>query len=100
MSIHTVLNPYGPVRMPLKRCALGIMTKAPQAGKVKTRLTPPLTPEEAAELNICFLCDVSASIAQACRQSPALGVGIFTPVGTEAAYENILPHDFFLVPQR
>jgi uncharacterized protein len=76
------------------------MTKAPQAGKVKTRLTPPLTPEEAAELNRCFLRDLGMSILQACDQSPAQGVGIFTPLGAEAAYENILPPEFFLVSQR
>ena len=37
------------------------MTKAPQAGRVKTRLIPPLTPEEAAELNKCFLRDTAVS---------------------------------------
>jgi uncharacterized protein len=76
------------------------MTKAPQAGKVKTRLTPPLTPEEAAELNRCFLRDLGMSILQACAQSPAQGVGIFTPLGAEAAYGDILPPEFFLIPQR
>jgi len=34
----------------------GVMTKAPQAGRVKTRWSA-LTPEEAAELNKCFLRD-------------------------------------------
>ena len=76
------------------------MTKAPQAGKVKTRLTPALTPEEAAELNRCFLRDLGMSILQACEQSPAQGVGIFTPLGAEAAYVDILPPEFFLIPQR
>ncbi len=76
------------------------MTKVPQAGKVKTRLTPPLTPEEAAQLNTCFLRDLSRSISEACEKSPARGVGIYTPVGAEAAYENILPKDFLLIPQR
>src|SRR5438093_7715806 len=42
-------------------CALAVMTKAPQAGKVKTRLVPPLTPDEAAALNICFLRDTTAA---------------------------------------
>ena len=44
-------------------CALAIMTKAPQAGQVKTRLVPPLTPDEAAELNKCFLRDTTAAIS-------------------------------------
>jgi rSAM/selenodomain-associated transferase 1 len=81
-------------------CALGIMTKAPEPGKVKTRLTPPLTPEESAKLNICFLRDLSSSIAKASEIAPARGVGIYTPVGSEAVYENILPCDFGLLPQR
>jgi rSAM/selenodomain-associated transferase 1 len=76
------------------------MTKEPEAGKVKTRLTPPLTANEAAELNSCFLRDVAASLTSVCRQMPALGVAVYTPKGAEAAYENILPRDFNLIPQR
>ena len=40
-------------------CALAIMAKAPRPGRVKTRLTPPLTPEEAAAINTCFLVDTT-----------------------------------------
>jgi rSAM/selenodomain-associated transferase 1 len=76
------------------------MTKAPQAGKVKTRLTPPLTPEEAAELNVCFLHDLGRSIQLASMRSLARGVGVYTPVGAESVYENVLPDSFALVPQR
>jgi len=76
------------------------MTKVPEAGKVKTRLTPPLTPEEAAQLNICFLQDLARSISAAGQSAPAQGVGIYTPAGAEAAYDTILPDDFFLIPQR
>jgi uncharacterized protein len=99
MSRHQVLNPATPSQRPSKLCALGIMTKAPQAGKVKTRLTPPLTPEEAAELNICFLRDLGRSIQLASMQSPARGVGVYTPVGAEFVYENVLPDSFALIPQ-
>ena len=76
------------------------MTKAPEPGKVKTRLTPPLAPEEAAEINKCFLRDIAQSISEAAQQSSGRGVGVYTPVGAELAYEEILPRDFFLVPQR
>jgi uncharacterized protein len=100
MSEHVVLNPHREFRVPPNLCALGIMTKAPQAGKVKTRLVPPLTPEEAAELNICCLRDLAGSISQACLESSAQGVGVYTPIGADSAYENILPKDFFLMPQR
>src|SRR3954471_5923334 len=100
MPIHEVLDPAGSNRIPPKTCALGIMTKAPRAGQVKTRLVPPLTPDEAAEINTCFLRDVSESIREACAESLAVGVGIYTPVGAESAYENILPSEFVLIPQR
>jgi hypothetical protein len=85
------------------------MTKAPYAGRVKTRLIPPLTPEEAAELNRCFLRDTVAAISNACRMcaagSPvsrlqAKGVAVYTPLGAELAYVDILSADFSLLPQR
>ncbi len=79
------------------------MTKAPRAGQVKTRLVPPLTPEQAAELNKCFLQDTVAAISACCHQRPlddARGVAVYTPVGAEAIYDDILPPDFFLIPQR
>ncbi len=94
------LDPPQPSEFVIGLCALGIMTKAPQAGKVKTRLTPPLTPTEAAELNTCFLRDLSRSISKATQQAPARGVGVYTPRGVEEVYEDILPTDFFLIPQR
>src|SRR5258708_20194933 len=80
-------------------CALAVMTKAPRAGHVKTRLVPPLTPEEAAELNSCFLCDSAAMIAKA-RGASARGIGVYTPVGSEVAYIGVLPPAFELLPQR
>jgi rSAM/selenodomain-associated transferase 1 len=96
------------------------MTKAPRAGQVKTRLVPPLTHDEAAEFNSCLLRDISAAIlAASCsggvrssqvsdahggplqtRRRIARGVGVYTPRGAEAAYGDILPEDFFLIPQR
>jgi rSAM/selenodomain-associated transferase 1 len=76
------------------------MTKAPQPGRVKTRLTPPLSPEEAAGLNTCFLRDTAAAITRTADGTRALGVGVYTPIGAEAAYEGILPREFALVPQR
>jgi rSAM/selenodomain-associated transferase 1 len=95
-----IIDPRAGIRVPPNLCALAIMTKAPQPGKVKTRLTPLLTSEQAAQLNICFLRDLAHSILLASSQSPARGVGIYTPPGSESVYENILPQDFFLIPQR
>src|SRR6478609_6358943 len=103
-------------------CALAVVTKAPQAGRVKTRLVPPLTPEEAAELTKCFLRDTVAAISSVCSRrsvgdaskmqfehagashseaaTAACGIAVYTPVGSESAYTDILPAAFSLLPQR
>ncbi len=96
---HRVLDPAARVPVGKNLCALAVMTKAPRAGQVKTRLVPPLSPEEAAQLNVCFLRDTAAAIGKACGTT-ARGVGVYTPIGAEAAYIDILPDDFDLLPQR
>jgi rSAM/selenodomain-associated transferase 1 len=75
------------------------MTKAPRAGDVKTRLVPPLTHNEAAQLNTSFLRDTATAICAAAADS-ARCVGVYTPVGTEHTYGDILPLNFALIPQR
>ena len=100
MKPFRVLDPNLPVRMARGLCALAVMTKAPQAGRVKTRLIPPLTPEEAAELNKCFLRDTAAAISNAAGADTACGIAVYTPVGAESVYTDILPADFSLLPQR
>jgi rSAM/selenodomain-associated transferase 1 len=99
-AIHRVLDPREGKQVPSGLCALAVMTKAPKAGRVKTRLTPPLTAEEAAALNVCFLRDTAAAISRTSDEHPAQGVGVYTPVGAEAAYAEILPKEFVLVPQQ
>src|SRR6188472_3933518 len=118
MKSFLVLDPNLPNRRAGGLCALGVMTKAPLAGRVKTRLVPPLTPEEAAELNKCFLRDTAATISTACSRRPmgdagntrqtrhshashseaatarASAIAVYTPVGAESTYDNILPADF------
>ena len=51
-------------------CALAVMAKAPRPGKVKTRLSPPLTLDQTAALNICFLKDTTENIAAVCAGKP------------------------------
>jgi rSAM/selenodomain-associated transferase 1 len=99
-EIHRVLDPHKGNRVSAGLCALAVMTKAPQAGRVKTRLTPPLSPEEAAALNTCFLRDTTAAILRTADGKRAKGIAVYTPVGAEAAYVGILPDEFTLVPQR
>lgn len=99
-SAHRILDPKNGAQVPSGLCALSVMTKVPRAGRVKTRLTPPLTPEEAAALNICFLRDTTTAITLATAEGEARGIGVYTPPGEEAAYANILPHEFELILQR
>jgi rSAM/selenodomain-associated transferase 1 len=105
---YPVLDPFlPPADQPGIRpgaCALAMMIKAPRPGASKTRLTPPLTPQEAAAISSCFLRDTTANIAQtvaACgHQHPAAGIAVYTPVGLEEAFTGLLPEGFCLVAQR
>lgn len=96
--MHRVLDSSVSDQVPPALCALGIMTKAPRAGAVKTRLQPPLTPEEAAALNGCFLRDTAEAIARASEH--ARGVGVYMPPDSEGDYAGILPPGFDLLLQR
>ena len=60
------------------------MAKAPRPGKVKTRLSPPLTPDQASALNICFIRDTTENIQQVTEASNSAGLVAYTPVGDEA----------------
>jgi uncharacterized protein len=76
------------------------MAKAPRPGKVKTRLSPPLTSEQASALNICFLRDTTENILQVTEASNSAGIVVYTPIGDEAAFDGILPVGFQLLGQR
>jgi rSAM/selenodomain-associated transferase 1 len=76
------------------------MTKAPQAGTVKTRLVPPLSHEEAAELHACFLRDTAANIAQVTAQGSSDAFAIYTPAGTEWLLADLVPRSCRLLLQR
>ncbi len=87
-----------PARQP--QCAFAIMAKAPRPGKVKTRLCPPLTPDQSAALNICFLKDTAENLAQIAASGRAAVFVSYTPVGDEALFEGLLPCSFTLIGQR
>ena len=96
---HRILDPAKSEPELGQLCALAVMTKAPRAGHVKTRLVPPLTHNEAAQLNVCFLRDTATAIKRACEAN-GVGIGVYTPLGSESDYLHILPPDFRLLPQR
>ena len=84
-------------------CAIGIMAKVPRSGRVKTRLVPPLTHDQASALSGCFLRDVSAAVVAAAaevRPSRIRGVAAYLPQGEEQAFDGLIPRDFLLLPQR
>ncbi|HYO64027.1 MAG TPA: TIGR04282 family arsenosugar biosynthesis glycosyltransferase [Pyrinomonadaceae bacterium] len=81
-------------------CALCVVAKAPAAGRVKTRLVPPLTPEEAAALGLCFLRDACANVAGVAADADAAGVAVYTPAEALSFFEEILPRGFYTLPQR
>jgi rSAM/selenodomain-associated transferase 1 len=87
-------------KTPPGACALAIMIKVPRVGAVKTRLVPPLNPEEAAALSMCFLRDVTANIAELTSGDGVDGFAVYTPVGEESAFDGTLPAGFRLLPQR
>lgn len=95
-----MLDPGIPVADRAKLCALAVMAKAPRPGKVKTRLQPPLTADEAAALNICFLRDTTRNLAEVANGGGAQGLICYTPVGDEEAFDGLLPENFALVAQR
>jgi len=71
-------------------CAIGVMAKAPQAGRSKTRLCPPLRPEQAAALGAAFLRDTTDNIAAAARLARIAGYAAYAPHGSEALFDGHL----------
>ncbi len=97
---YQVFNPSAPPAAPGGSCALAMMIKAPRAGESKTRLVPPLAPDEAAALSVCFLRDTAANIAGVSYRGGSEGVAVYTPVGAEPAFDGLLPETFKLLAQR
>ncbi len=77
--------------------ALAIFSKAPLAGQVKTRLCPPLSLEEAAELYRCFLLD---TVERACSLPNVQVCLAFTPSDSEPLFRQLLPFQLHYLPQR
>jgi len=71
-------------------CMIGVMAKAPKAGRSKTRLCPPLHPEQAASLSAAFLRDISENLRLAARLAPIARCIAYAPAGDEALFESHL----------
>lgn len=81
---------------PTGACAIAVMAKESRPGRVKTRLVPPLRPEEAAELNSCCLRDIGANIQAAAGEAAIAGYAAYHPPGAEDFMRAVLPADFRL----
>lgn len=79
--------------------AVAIICKTPMAGKSKTRLSPPLRPEECAALSACFIRDLSRTIESLADDGDVAGYAVYTPLGTETALRQLLPSRFSLALQ-
>src|SRR5262245_2027759 len=81
-------------------CGIAFMAKASAPGRTKTRLVPPLTFEEAADLNTAFLQDVADNVLLASRHAAAeagiAGYAAFGPPGSEDFFRRTLPQSIGL----
>jgi len=84
--------------MPLSSLAVVVMTKYPAPGKVKTRLTPDLTPEQAAAVHAVFLKHLTTRLT---RLNPAELVICFDPPDKRDAMQTLFPPNspFTYLPQ-
>jgi len=75
--------------------ALIVVAKQPAPGRTKTRLTPPLDPEQASQLYECFLNDTLDLIRKVNQVQPVIA---FLPGGAEPYFHQLAP-DFDLIQQ-
>ena len=73
------------------------MAKQPTAGKVKTRLSPPLTPVEAVDLYRCFLQD--RLLAMSAMPDAEVAIA-YTPARARTVFADCSPENFHLFAQR
>jgi rSAM/selenodomain-associated transferase 1 len=79
--------------------AVGIICKAPQPGRSKTRLATAIGEVAASELSSCFLRDVAAAIEAMPEVLGRRGYGVYAPAGGEYIMRQLLPAEFGLLLQ-
>jgi rSAM/selenodomain-associated transferase 1 len=75
--------------------AVIIVTKQPQPGKVKTRLCPPLSPENAAALSEAFLRDTIDTVSRVSECDLIIG---YSPLASIDWFRDLIPC-VLLIPQ-
>jgi uncharacterized protein len=76
---------------PSSACAVVVMAKASIPGRVKTRLVPPLSPEQAAKLNTAFLRDAFDTLLAAQRLADITACIAYAPKGSEDFFRDTVP---------
>jgi rSAM/selenodomain-associated transferase 1 len=99
-AMDRVVEPGAQWSAASQRTAFVVMAKAPLVGSVKTRLIPPLTAEEAAELSRCFIRDMAVGISSIADVEAGIGIVAFTPPDQANAFDDLLPAGFHLLAQR
>lgn len=79
--------------------AIGIICKAPQPGRSKTRLATAIGEVAASELSACFLRDVATAIDAIPEALGRRGYGVYAPAGAEHIMHKLLPAGFGLLLQ-
>jgi rSAM/selenodomain-associated transferase 1 len=79
------------------KCAIAVMAKASVPGAVKTRLTPPLTQAEAADLNTAFLRDIADNLIEAGRYAEIAAWIAYGPAGSASFFRGNLPPEVGLL---
>lgn len=79
--------------------AVGVICKTPMPGRSKTRLCPPLTLQECAEISACFISDLNQTIADLAREGGVTQFALYTPLGSESHLRRLLPEGVRLIPQ-
>lgn len=83
----------------VQSAAIGIMCKAPQPGRTKTRLGAEIGAAGAAKLSACFLRDVAAAIESVPQRLGRKGYGVYAPAGGELELRQLFPPSFGLLLQ-
>jgi rSAM/selenodomain-associated transferase 1 len=78
-------------------CAIAVMAKASRPGQTKTRLTPPLTPQQAAALNTAFLADIGANLRLAARRTRLASFMAFGPPQSAEFFVDLCDGDVGLL---
>jgi len=86
-----------PENVAIPACGMAVMAKASVPGRTKTRLVPPLTPDEAAQLNTVFLRDIAESVLTASAQTSIAGYMAFAPTQSRLFFEANVPREISLI---